>query len=255
MKNPVPETVDEIFYPSKTIKILTPYLDDIVENSVRIETHNEKARYLTLRHRSFAWYFCFNNNNKTDAYRRAFFGRFNRRLNQLVIQENLISNKKSVPVTARELMKRVYIQEAISRINKVIEAELKQNLPVGLLQQLIIQATYDPSMFIAVTGKPKFESWDEIPQEYRCCVEGIETRAYGKDANVTKTVLKLIDRDKARKILIQMCPSLLEPITTKHIFTTLDENGNEIGLQDYKKLSVEELLELEQNLKKGIIEE
>lgn len=250
MINPIPNTVDEIFYPSKTIKLLTPYLDDIIENVTLMETHNEKPRYITLRHRAFAWYFCFNNNNRTDAYLRAFFGRFNRSINQLEIHEELISNRKSVPVTARELMKRGYIQEAIDRINRVIEAELKQNLPTGLLQQLIIQATYSPSMFILASGEPKFKSWDEIPSEYQCCVEGIETKAYGKDAKVMKTTLKLVDRDRARKILIQMCPSLLEPVTTKHIFTTLDENGNEVGLIDYKKLSVEDLLEMEQTLKK-----
>lgn len=250
----IPETVEEIHYPQKIIEVMTPYLNDIIENINHVEKRKAKPQYLTLKHRALAWYFCFNNHNKTDAYLRAYFGRYNRVTKKIEILNNNIGNRKSVPVTASEIMKRAYMQEACVRINKVIEAELKSNLTTDLLQQLIIQATYDPSMFIENDGSPKFQSWDEIPPEYRCCVEGIETKAYGRNADYIKTTLKLVDREKARKYLVQMCPSLVEPVAHKHLITTLDEDGKEKGI-DFSKMSTDELREMEKTLTDELIRE
>ncbi len=243
MKKEIPATINEIHYSQRVIKLLTPYLNDIIENP----NENKESRPLTLKHRAFCWYYVFNNHNKTDAYKRAYFAVYNNKIAELVIDEEKVVKRPNICSDASRVYGKTYIREAISRIETEVEAQLKQALPTDLLRQLIIQATYDPAMFIKKCGEPAFTDWDEIPPEYRCCIEGIETRAYGRNADLVKTTLKLVNREQARKYLLQMCPGLLEPETKKHIHTTLDKDGKEVGL-DLSRTTTAKLLEMQQEL-------
>jgi len=236
------ETDYDIFY----IRKITPYLNKLKDN---------KGNLMRMKARGFAWYYVFNGNIKADAYRRAYYSRFDRKIGKLVapvLEKETSKQRKSrnvcLAIKAATLFNLPYIQTAISLIRKDYENKIKKSIPQSMLQQLIVQATYDPSMFFTPNGKIAFQSWDDIPVEYRCCVEGIETKAYGQNAATQITTIKLCDREKARKYLLRVCPGLLETEKMEITHQTLDGEGNLIGI-DFKKLSDDDLIKRYNELK------
>lgn len=229
------------------IKKLTPYLNDIKYPNPNKNDKNNPYRYLNLKQRAFAWYYVYNGNNKADAYRKAYMSKWNSRDKRLVYQG--IKNKKVKmdeftynAVMAQTIYNHTYMNEAVKLIREKWEASIKVDIPQTLLEQLKIQCTYDPSIFINVDGSPKFKTWDEIPEEYRCCVEGIESKYHGRNADVKTTIIKLVDRDKARKYLMELAPNLFDPVQKIELtHATIDAEGKKIGLNDLNKLSTEEL--------------
>ena len=75
--------------------------------------------------------------------------------------------------------------------------ELEHNL----LTTLKALAFYDVSMFFNPDGTPKFRSWDEIPVELRRCIEGMEIKFYGRDANRSVLNITLAKRSEALKAI------------------------------------------------------
>ncbi|MGD8707057.1 MAG: hypothetical protein PVI88_00050 [Nitrosopumilaceae archaeon] len=246
MNNITDYTYAEINYDICFIKKITPYLDDIKDKN---------GRPLRNKARAYAWYYVFNNNIKADAYRRAYHSRYNPETGKLeeIIRGDLTKKEAKarnvrISVKANELHSYPYIQQCVELIEKDHIKKIKKTLPQSMLEQLVIHATYDPSMFFTPRGRVAFKTWEEIPEKYRCCVEGIETRAYGKDGNVRISTIKLVDRDKARKYLLQICPGLLEAEKHEIIHKTIDENGAVVGM-DVKKLTDAELIQKYQELK------
>lgn len=227
-----PKRLLEVDYPQELIRKLTPYLDDITYPS------GEKNIKPNLRQRSYAWYYCFNGGNKTDAYRRAYFSDYHKGRAKLIPRDNL--NVQCITTGGSSNYKKIYIREFIRLIRVDIEQKIKADIPQTLLEQLQIQATYDPAMFITPTGKAAFTEWEEIPPAYRCCVLGIDSTRYGKDGKLCETKIKLVDRATARKELLGLAPDLLQPNKVELIHKTIDKDGNETGI-DYSKLSDDEL--------------
>lgn len=241
------EELREVDYPVIHIKRITPYLDNITD---------EKGNMIRQKARAFCWYYVHNGNNKADAYRRAYHSKFNTETRKLEhdykdhTKEEIHRRNEITSTKGYDLFSIPYIRKVIRIIEKKYMKEIRDYLPQSMLEQLVIQATYDPSMFFTPEGKVAFSSWEEIPKKYRCCVEGIEQKAYGKDADVTITTIKLVDREKSRKYLLKMCPGLLEAEKHEVIHKTIDKNGNEIGI-DYTKFSDAELLQKYTELKEG----
>lgn len=238
---------DENNFPKSMIKKLTPFLDNIIIPGKNGKT---KPKKLTDVHRAFAWYYVHGRFNKAEAWRKATRGRYNPHTGKIECADRKKQKGKTETpdsmldaIEGNILYNYLYIQQAIRSISENYMSDLKLNVPQSMIEQLQIQATYDPAMFINSDGSPKFQSWDEIPFEYRCCVENIESRYYGKDADRKVTIIKLVDRDKARKYLLQLCPDLLSPDRLKVIHTTIDEDGNEIGINELPKMSEKELQE------------
>lgn len=237
----------DIFY----IKQITPYLNHIKD---------DKGNFLRMKPRAFAWYYVFNNNVKADAYRRAFYSIFNKKtglLEEVIPQREKKQKSETrnvfLSVRSAKLYNKGYTQQAIELIEKDYQRKIKKYIPQSMLKQLVIQATYDPSMFFLPNGDVAFKTWNEIPVEYRCCVEGIETRAYGKNADTLITTIKLVKREEARKHLLKVCPGLLEAEKIEIMHKTIDENGRPVGVNiDVKKLSDAELLQRYQELKGAI---
>jgi hypothetical protein len=184
----------------------------------------------------------FNGNNKADAQRRAYYSRWNKETEKLELIEERVKRTTNFNIQQMGLQNycKPIIKQAIHLIRTNNEKEIKTNLPQILLEQLYAQATYDPGMFIDKNGDPKFKDWDEIPENYRCCVEGIETNWHGKDADRKSVKIKLVDREKARKYLTKLCPSIFVPEKLEHVIKTIDKEGKEVGI-DYSKMSEEEL--------------
>lgn len=159
------------------LKKVTPYLDEIEPK-------------LTSRQRLFSWYYCFNGFNAADACRRAGHKYKN--------ADDAQASAKYYSIIGAQNLTKPVIKEAIKLI---LQNELdtnKEKLETELFDLYYVQATYDPSMFYNTDGSPRFETWDEIPKKFRCCVESLETKYYGKDAHKAVTIMKLVDRKNAQ---------------------------------------------------------
>lgn len=230
---PKQKIIKEVDYPLNLIKKITPYLDE-VKVPRKLRNGEIRYRFANEKQRGYAWYYVHNQGNRRDAYRRAYFSEFHKGRGILVPDKDL--NQNTITSGGHVIYKSTYIQDMIRLIRDEIENKIKADIPQTILEQLQIQATYDPKMFIKHDGSPAFKDWEEIPSEYRCCIEGIETTRYGKNGTLVETRIKLVNRAVARKELLQIAPNLLQPSKLQLIHTTLDADGNEKGI-NYQKLS------------------
>lgn len=237
----------ELDYTQLQIKKATPYLDHIQQPS-----QNGNTKPLTNKDRAFAWYYVFNGFNKADAYKRMKYGKYNKKTNELelIIPESKQKNSNfniNCSVYSAVLFKKDYMQKCIDLIQSEHVKNIKHDLNQIYTEQLVIQSTYDPAMFIDQSGKPVFNSWDDIPQKYRCCVTSIETKYYGKNADRKVTIIKLVDRDKAREQLFKFIDTVkLNNERLEVIHKTIDKDNNEIGISDIPDMdtpTLERLLE------------
>ena len=75
--------------------------------------------------------------------------------------------------------------------------ELEHNV----LETLEAMAFSDISMFLNPDGTPKFKNWDEIPPTLRRCIDGMERKFYGRDANRSVLNITLAKRSDALKAI------------------------------------------------------
>ena len=66
-----------------------------------------------------------------------------------------------------------------------------------ILDTTMARALYDPAMFLNPDGTPAFDSWDDIPECYRRCVEGVDVKFWGKDADRQSITFQLANRSDA----------------------------------------------------------
>lgn len=75
--------------------------------------------------------------------------------------------------------------------------ELEHNL----METLQALAFYDVSDFLNPDGTPRFSSWEEIPVPLRRCIEGIEVRFFGAQANRQTVNITFAKRNEALKTI------------------------------------------------------
>jgi hypothetical protein len=137
---------------------------------------------MTLQEARFAAEYLTNGLNGTQAYKSAISS---------TCQDSTAASKGTM------YLKREGVRMAISQFMSAWLGERKEKLEQKIIGVLWAQAFYDPADFYKPTGEPAFVSWDEIPAELRVCVESIETKQYGQQAEVSRTVMKLVKRDTA----------------------------------------------------------
>lgn len=137
-----------------------------------------QARYL-----KFAAEWLLNGHNATDAYMRhcAAPG----------------TMRSSATVEASRVLARTEVQQAIKFVLEESIGKIKADLEDKILNTLWRRAFYDPAQFLTTDGEPKFNHLEDVPEEWRCCIEGIESQYFGKDADQKVIKIKLADRDKA----------------------------------------------------------
>lgn len=91
------------------------------------------------------------------------------------------------------------IQAALADYMKAFIGENKDKLEYRILNQIILRAFYDPFDIITETGK--LRPLDEIPDDHRQLILGVETQLHPKDVTVETVKVKLACRDKARQEL------------------------------------------------------
>jgi len=107
------------------------------------------------------------------------------------------SGYKAGNTAASTILNNSNVQDAIKRYVDLVLGEGKIKLKKEIYDIWYKRAFYDPLMFYDVDGEPKITSLKDIPQEYRCVVDGVNKRYYGKDASRHVIELKLADREKA----------------------------------------------------------
>lgn len=181
-------TLTDQNYTIQEIVKLTPYLDDMEVK-------------LTNKQRAFIYYYVINGFRKVDACRRAGYNckKGKKESMQLLQQANQNLNLPYIK-QARDLI--------ISHIIKD-----KKEIEKKLFEIWYTQATYDPAMFYNPDGTVKFKTWEEVPRKYRCCIEKMEEKYYGKDGNVKVIILTLADKKFAQQQLdkyIQMTKETID---------------------------------------------
>jgi hypothetical protein len=73
-----------------------------------------------------------------------------------------------------------------------------------IMDTTVARAFYDPSMFLNPDGSPAFDRWEDIPAVYRRCIEGIDVKFWGKDANRQSITYTLANRSDSLKQLSQI---------------------------------------------------
>lgn len=159
----------------------------------------------------FVYRYVNNNFNAQEAYTFAGLG----------------GTKKTIEVNSCQYLKRPRVQEGMKKYLEDILGDERNELEKKLFDIFFVQAFYDPSMFYNLNGTPKFKKWADIPEKYRCCVESLETKMYGKDAR-SIVVLKLIDRKWAQDKLDKYIGMTKEKIDVKHTFQMTQETENNL---------------------------
>ena len=107
---------------------------------------------------------------------------------------------------SKSIFTKEHVKKAIAIYMNAILAQKKPEVLDKVINVLYKRAFYDPFMFYDTDGQPKFSSLEEIDEEWRVVVDGIEQKYWGKDSETSSVVLKLADRNKA----IQELTKILE---------------------------------------------
>ncbi len=98
------------------------------------------------------------------------------------------------------ILGRPQVKEAVKHyLKKRLEGSV-MTLENDIVEILKRRMSYDPAMFYDNEGKPIFRLLDEVPEEWRCVIDSIETKAYGKEA-IFVTSMKLANKMEAAREL------------------------------------------------------
>lgn len=132
------------------------------------------------------------------------------------------ASRDSASVQACELVKIKRVRDAVGLIVESYIAEKKTHIEQQILRVLYARAFYDPDMFLDRQGRFRHQNLSDIPEQWRCCIDGIETKAYGKNAERLVTTYKLADREKAAEKLAKYIGMFKETAPTVNINITRD---------------------------------
>lgn len=100
------------------------------------------------------------------------------------------------------LQKRPNVMEAIKRFMDSVINPYKARLEYEVLDMYYKRAFFDICTFYDDAGYIK--PLDEIDAEWRCCIDGVEEKYFGKDATRRVCTYTLANRDAALRMLWQM---------------------------------------------------
>lgn len=100
-----------------------------------------------------------------------------------------------------DMLRNVHVQQLISDYTTAWLRGKAYELEHNVLETLEAMAFSDISMFLNPDGSPKFKSWDEIPPTLRRCIDGMERKFYGRDANRSTLNITLAKRSDALKAI------------------------------------------------------
>lgn len=120
-------------------------------------------------------------------------------------------SRAAAGVEACRILKKPKIADAVREMMGIWLDEKKQKLEKEIIEVLYKRAFYDPEKLVTESGAPAFTKWSDVPEDMRVCVDSIETRAYGKDADTRITIMKLANRENAMRELSKYIALFKEP--------------------------------------------
>ena len=122
-----------------------------------------------------------------------------------VIAANIMPKGTPGPIARMEGLKwanKPQVRQAIQRYSAMVIDPSRDQLHIRLVDTLRIRAFYDPMIFFYEDGTAR--PLNEIPKEYRICIDGITEDFKGKDAQVRVVTYKLADKTAAQKQLQEL---------------------------------------------------
>lgn len=120
---------------------------------------------------------------------------------------------RTCDIKAKSMLQCPGVQEAIHLHGEQWLAEKRRVFERDIVGMLNIRAFYDPALLINPDGSPAFQTWEELPEELRRCIDGIETRIVRAPTAgtarkpalpaVVETKVKLANRMEAVQMLAQ----------------------------------------------------
>lgn len=109
------------------------------------------------------------------------------------------TNLKCPGILGSDMLRRPIVQQLIHDYTTAWLRGKAFELEHKVMETLEALAFYDVSQFLNPDGTPAFSSWDDIPAPLRRCIEGIEIKFYGRDANREVVNISLAKRSEALK--------------------------------------------------------
>lgn len=154
---------------------------------------------MTIQEAMFAIEYASNGFNAAAAYRQQY--------------DKRLSDGRA-EVRAQTLLRNDAVRQAVVDVVTLWINEKRLRLEREVIASLYAQAFYDPAMFVTPDGCVAFDAWEDIPAEWRCCVEGIEQRR--DKAGVPYTTIKLVDRKWALDRLSRLVALAEEGLAQPH---------------------------------------
>lgn len=168
--------------PKKTIKKTPNPIPDKPVSTVKLRKTFPFFKELKLNTRQirFVFYYVELNFNSVEAYKRAGYH---------------AKNENSLRATVCEILKNPNMREGIRRyITDSLEL-CKDTLDKSLIDTFYRRAFYDIAMFYNENGTIK--KLKDIPEDWRCVIDGKEDKYYGKEAEIKVETYKLADKEKS----------------------------------------------------------
>ena len=153
---------------------------------------------------------------------------YNRR--QAYLDAGYSNNPSVVKVEAHNIVNKPKVREAIKIYMNSILDPIKDKLEHEIVNVYMKRAFYDISTFIdgyRSDGSLQWKALDKVPKEWRCVIDGVVEKRYGKEGDVAVLELNLCNRDKALERLDKYI-AMIKPETKKVAVGVggLDGDGN-----------------------------
>lgn len=194
---------------NEVTKHRTPPMNrEITESEAQEIIPEFKELGLNTRELMFAAYYVSNGHNATQAFISA--------------AGDVSLSYSACAVRSINLLKRPEIQKAVMMWFDRWFSERKTALEKEIVETYYLRAFYPIDVFLDADFKPK--SLELIDKKWHCCIDGVETKYYGRNAEVEVKVLKLANREKALDQLAKYMGMFAESIAMN---ITLSDGASE----------------------------
>lgn len=111
------------------------------------------------------------------------------------------ASPSSWPCFGSDYIRRPVVQQLLSEYTSAWLRGKAFELEHNLMETLEALAFYDVSKFLKPDGSLAFKKWDELPEPLRRCVEGVEVKFFGAQAQRQTVSLQLAKRADALKAI------------------------------------------------------
>lgn len=120
---------------------------------------------------------------------------------QALLSINEVTNRNWASSIASDMLRRPMVQQLIHEYTTAWLRGKAYELEHKVMETLEALAFYDVSIFLTPDGEPAFSKWEDIPAPLRRCIEGIEVKFFGAQAQRQTVNFSFAKRSDALKSL------------------------------------------------------